>query len=69
MTECSPPYGPDCPFCTLPASRVLHTSPHGRVFRDAGRTLREPRTPAQVPLDEYVRWHVLEVFKSGEAIA
>jgi diadenosine tetraphosphate (Ap4A) HIT family hydrolase len=37
----------DCPFCSLPASRVLHTSPHGRAFRDAypvsdGHTLVVP---------------------------
>ena len=36
-----------CPFCALPAARVLHTSPHGRAFRDAypvsdGHTLVVP---------------------------
>ena len=30
-----------------------------------GRQLRKPRNPAQIPLDEYVRWHVREVFKPG----
>lgn len=24
-----------CPFCDLPAGRVLHTSPHARALRDA----------------------------------
>ena len=37
----------DCPFCTFPASRALHTSRHGRAFRDAypvsdGHTLVVP---------------------------
>jgi diadenosine tetraphosphate (Ap4A) HIT family hydrolase len=37
-----------CPFCALPASRVLHTSPHARAFRDAypvsdGHTLVVPK--------------------------
>ena len=27
------------------------------------RPLREPRSPDYVPLEEYVRWHVLQVFK------
>ena len=33
------------------------------LARYHGRTLREPRSPNQVPLEEYVRWHVAEVFK------
>lgn len=37
----------DCPFCALPAARVLHTGSHGRAFRDAypvsdGHTLVAP---------------------------
>ena len=36
-----------CPFCDLPASRVLHTSAHARAFRDSyplseGHTLVVP---------------------------
>lgn len=30
-----------------------------------GQTLRKPRGPEQVPLEEYVRWHVLQVFKGS----
>lgn len=30
-----------------------------------GRPLREPRSPEQIPLEEYVQWHVREVFKPG----
>ena len=37
-----------CPFCTLPAERILHTSQHGLIIRDGfpispGHTLVIPR--------------------------
>lgn len=33
------------------------------LSRFSGHPLRAPKSPEQVPLEEYVRWHVLEVFK------
>jgi diadenosine tetraphosphate (Ap4A) HIT family hydrolase len=38
----------DCPFCTLPAERIIHTSQHGVIIRDGfpispGHTLVIPR--------------------------
>jgi putative restriction endonuclease len=38
------------------------------VMRFARQPIREPREPGQVPLEEYVRWHVLEVFKGSDMV-
>lgn len=37
------------------------------VLRFDRQPIRQPRSPDHVPLEEFVRWHVLEVFKGAEA--
>jgi putative restriction endonuclease len=39
------------------------------LMRFEGERIRDPRSPRQIPLEEYVRWHVREVFKGGDAAA
>jgi putative restriction endonuclease len=37
------------------------------LMRFDGQPLRDPRGPHQIPLEEYVRWHVRQVFKGPGA--
>jgi putative restriction endonuclease len=39
------------------------------LMRFHSQQLRLPRDPEQVPLEEYVRWHVRQVFKGDDAAA